>query len=338
MTAVERPISQIVKLLRRATSLRVVGEFLKQNDLPHSAGGWKELEEERFQPALDEGKITIEQISDFLAEVEEFGRSHVFLYRCKPETAAKLLNENAVKEVVKAFSLEGVMKKPDRTILPLLPTVTEIRFAKTEGASLSVKLVETREIEEFLRKSKRRNRTSWMYETIKVRAVNVLRLSSLGILEIRVQTYAENVSYVEEIQRMWKGALERFFPAENFSSLSLTPLKKKLWEKRDELGDALRFSDSRLRDPKGFTIAASTPKAASDLLANVGSVDAISSFLDSGGIQEGAAIWWKKQANNTPSCDVHTLLPGAANEIIFTANSTRADYEYVLAQFTRIGF
>jgi hypothetical protein len=70
-------LAEIAILLKEATTQRIVGEFLRGKEIPHTFKNWDTLVEERLQPAIDKGDLTIDQLVIFLDEVEDFGRFHV---------------------------------------------------------------------------------------------------------------------------------------------------------------------------------------------------------------------------------------------------------------------
>jgi len=331
----------VVELLEQATSLRVVSEFLKEKDVPHSAGSWKEMATVRLQHALDQHKTTTDELFEYLSEVEEYGGCHCFLFRCSESDAAALLSQGTVEETAKDAGLQAIMKTPAVTTYPDTPTVSGIRYQHGEGATLSVKVVETRVYEKLVNEKIRGDQRIYYYRRVRARAVNVMRLSSIGVLEVRIKSHTKSritgASYLDDIARIWKGPLEKFFPRTKFEPLSLQDLQNRLWERRHELTDVLRFSDSKMKDAHGFTMMASTPKAESDLAASVGSVNAMEEFLASGARQVSENIQWKKQDTGIPSDDIHVLLSGERNEFTVSGSCTKAEYDYVLAQFTRIG-
>jgi hypothetical protein len=335
-TKKEPALKEILELLEPATTLRVMSDWLEKKGMPRSAGSWKQLREDRIGPALTNGKITTGDLLSLLSDVEEYGGCHVFLYQCDPKVAAGLLDEQRIHSVAGKLELTHLLTDPAVTVLPEKPTIVDIRHGREQGGSLGVKVVETRVYEELEAEVSQGNKRVLTYVTKKARAVNVVRLSSVGILEVRIRSHSSAVDYDGDIKRIW-GKLAEFFPTASFQPLPLAKLKTRLWEDRDTLKDLLRFSDAKMKDNLGFLVSAATPKKQSDLATNDGAVAAIHSFLASGAHQESSNVWWKVQEGGVPSTDIHVLLSGKANEFTMTASCTKADYEYVLAQFTRLG-
>src|SRR5258708_4892986 len=87
-------IDSIFELLRPATSLVVVSDFLKSKNLRFSATSWEEMKEKRIIPAIRQQKISLTDLKKLLSEVEEFGRSHIFLYRAPADRVANFFAES----------------------------------------------------------------------------------------------------------------------------------------------------------------------------------------------------------------------------------------------------
>jgi hypothetical protein len=68
--------------METVTSLSVVGEFLKSKELHHSAGSWQDLLDKRIIPALRAQQITLKELNQLLAEVEEFDVMKVTTNSC----------------------------------------------------------------------------------------------------------------------------------------------------------------------------------------------------------------------------------------------------------------
>lgn len=327
-------VSRVLELLEQATTLRVISEFLKTRGLPHSANSWRAVAEDRIIPALDNGTINTGDLERLLDEVENYQRAHVFLYRCPPKLASELIAEEHVKAIAKQERLLSVVNRPKYTDVPDVPTITSIRSVTDQGASLSVKLVETRIYRDLVSKSESGNRVIEEYEIKKARAVSLFRLSSRGILEVRFEPHA-STDYSVDHDRVWTGSIESFFPRDEFSRFSLTKRRNDLWKKREELSEKLRYGPTRLRTDTGYTMVAGVPSISSNLASHAPSVSAIAQYMEGGGNTEGLNLYFRPIENGTPSAEVHVILSGAPNEIKFASSTTKADYEYVIAELTK---
>lgn len=69
-------------LLRKHSTLERVSHYLRVRDLPYAAGSWPAMYETRLLPLLQAGRIDRSDIVTLVREAEEYGRQHVFLFRC----------------------------------------------------------------------------------------------------------------------------------------------------------------------------------------------------------------------------------------------------------------
>src|SRR5438552_153875 len=112
----------VTELLSRATSLGVVSEFLKARGLHHSAGSWDEMRDKRIIPAIGRQKLTIDDLTKLLSEVEEFGRNHTFLYQGKQGDIKKLFDEDYISRVSRRLGHPQVLNGSALVDLPDDPT------------------------------------------------------------------------------------------------------------------------------------------------------------------------------------------------------------------------
>jgi len=319
----------VTELLSRATSLGVVSEFLKARGLHHSAGSWDEMRDKRIIPAIGRQKLTIDDLTKLLSEVEEFGRNHTFLYQGKKSDITKLLDENHISGVSRRLGQEKVLNGSMLVDLPDEPTLTEIRKdSSNERPCWVFKIIETREEREFLEETMVNNRIRREWAINHVRAVNIARLHESGFLEIRIQSRANTTQYAADLNRI-RTMLRDYLAPALFKPVSLSKAKKALWDNRTAKDRKIRFSDSVMRNDYGTTIAASTGTEQADLFKDSGASGSIDHFLNKGAHCDAENIWWLRREGATDR-EIHTLLSGENNEFAITAACTRAEYEYVL--------
>lgn len=329
----EATVGLIAKLFGETTSLSVVGALLKTKGLHHSAGSWEQLFEKRIKPALGAGTLAMPELKRWLAQAEEFGRCHSFLYRAKATVARDLLHEDKVHAAATKNGVARLITNPLVLDQPDRPTIADVRYDDDpRGRSLVVKVVEKREERTFVGERVEGDRVIKEWTRKDARAVNVARLYPSGIFEIRVQSHWSSVNYENDVARVWR-MVSDFFPPANFSPLSLAPAKKDLWDRKDQLKKAVRFSDSTMRNHNGTTLTAATGEEQSDLLEDTGAKASVDMFLSHGAYWDGSNVWWlKRDESEVPSKDIHVLLSGKTNEFAVTANCTKRDFEYVFDQ------
>jgi len=327
-----KELQTLYRLLADATSLPVVGQFLKNKDLPFSAGSWKEMIENRLSRFLNEDKITHKELYDLLSVSEEYGRTHSFLYRCDPSNAAKLLSKAHVERHANNLGLKRVFTNPLVLDLPDFPKIAQIRWDKEKrGNCLVFKIIEKRETKEYIGERHEDSRFIKEWRIIRSRAVNTVRLFDSGLLEFRLQSHRNSSSsrYSDILNHIWHGMLIGFLPPKQFAALSMQNAKSEIWRKKDELAEIVRFSDSVLRNGKGNTMIASSKDSISDLSEDEFLTKGVDAFMEGGASCDSSNIWWKKGEDSLPSKDIHMLLSGKLNEFAVTMDCNKDDFEYV---------
>jgi hypothetical protein len=322
-------IRLVVDLISKVTSLAVVSEFLKTKGLHHSAGSWDEMRDKRISPAIGRQKLRISDLMALLAEAEEYGRSHTFLYHGRRMDIERLLSNTYLSGVSKRLGHTAVLNEALLVDLPEEPTLTEIREDTSNGRPCWVfKIIETREEREFVQETAVNDRIQREYKINRVRAVNVARLHESGFLEIRIQSHTNSTQYAADLNRI-RTLLRDYMPPDIFKPVSLSKAKKALWDSRIAKDRKIRFSDSTMRNDYGTTISASTGTEQADLFKDSGASGSIDHFLDHGAYCDSENIWWLVRDGVTER-EIHMLLSGENHEFAMTAACTRAEYEYVL--------
>jgi hypothetical protein len=327
-TTTER-VDILVDLLRSATSLAVVSDFLKSKNARFSAGSWEEMKKERIIPAFQRGKINVSDLQRLLSEAEEFGRSHIFLYRTEARRIAHLFDEARLRTAAKSSGVERRLDEPLIINIPDKPTLAEIRLesASSKGA-LVVKVIEPR-VEQVLQDEKvEADRIIRSIELKKVRAVNVARLHASGFLELRLQSHVNSTKYAADVARMWT-TIQPILPQAFFGQFSLAKAKKELLGHRKGLEKTIRFSNSTMRNSHGITISASVGAVQGSLFEDTSTVNSIDVFMKGGGRCDSTSVWWLP-VNGAFDREVHCYLGGHDNEFAIPAACTRAQYDYAL--------
>jgi hypothetical protein len=323
----------VLKLLAEVTTLQVIGEFLKGKNLPFSAGSWSEMEETRLLPYLKDGKITIDDLKRLLAEAEEYGSSHVFLYTTPREKALELINEARIGRIAEERGLSDTLGLGKVLEQPATSTISSIRWEKDKrGDVLIIKIVERREERQFLGETAvgdSRIRREW--DLVPIRAVSVLRLFSFGMLEIRITSHWSSTKYVSDILRVRK-LTNPFFPGQHFGEYSLTKAKKALWQNRKKMTKQLRFNSSCLRTNIGGRLDAAGGDETTDMFQDPAVAAGVDAIWGSGAFCESSSVYWLEQEGSLPSREMHMLLSGQNNEFAITSASSKKDYECIFDQ------
>jgi hypothetical protein len=210
-----------------------------------------------------------------------------------------------------------------------------------DSQALVAKVVERRTYQRFIDQRSEGEFLIRRYRELTVRAVNLFRLRSDGLLELRIFTHENSSDYRSDISKMWT-LLSFLFSPSDFKEVPLGKTKAKLWKSRNALGTVLRYSDSTLRNALGTALSASAGDEQSSLFNDPGASNSLDEFLKHKAYCDTSNVWWLKGGGTRgendfdalPSKDVHILLKGAINEFTVTAKCSKQDYEYVLDQLT----
>lgn len=324
-------IGQLIDLLRQTTTLKVASDFLEKRKLHHTAGSWEIFENSRIRPALENGDLSLEDIFDFLRSSEEFGKQHVFLYESSKSHAKEQLEPQNIKARSESAGLKGVYEEAEVLDRPEDLTVADIRLDtnfQENNSCLVVKIIDSRARYELSVEDYSGDKVVKEWQRYLERSVNVVRVHSDGIMEIRVGPRASATDY-EFYKDKILDIIEPIIDLDQFRELSLKNAKERLWHDREELTYRIRFSDHILYNPNGVNLKLATGSPKDNLIKDPGAKGSLQSFLDEGAEFDGSNIWFKQKENGLAQ-DVHVLLKGKMNEFAITAHISREDYEYVL--------
>ena len=320
-------------LLKNATSQHVVKDFLRLKGIPISAQNWDDLYDSRIEPALVAKKIAVSDLRALLQQVEEYGKQHTFLFSCDKTRAAGLLSPTRIKSIAADEGLANLFANPIDLELPDSPTIVDIRLNQPDPtkppASLTIKVVESREIKRFASEVKDPVTGDLVrrYATTKKRAVNIVHLDHTGFLEFRVASQDTQTKY-EDLLRSLKNKVRKFLPLDGFTETSLSSAKTKILLERDQLADEIRYSNSTARNEFGSVFQISSSSTDDSLSSDEGSMNALDSFLAEDGHVTGANIYFKLPDSDPPR-ELRLLISGEVNEFAVTVACSAGEYEYV---------
>lgn len=330
-------VSQVMSLLYQTTTLPVVRNYLKEKGLYCSAGSWVDFEHKRVRPALDNEDLTKEDLYELLRLGEEYGKQHVFLYDVSTDYAKSLIDESWVQEKAEELEIEGLLEAPIILEEPPDPTISDIRieYEEEEPERLVIKIVDSKSHMELVSENKDNDgNIIKKYKWVSERSVNVVRLHSVGILEVRIGSRKSSSNYMDELQE-FLDIISPFIPQDRFRELPLFKAKERLWYERDNLKNWIRYSDSTLRNANGTVLRAATGSADSDLFDDRHATSSVEAFISKHSNFDGSNIWFKGEENGLTR-DVHVLLGGLPNEFAIPAHCPPEDYEYVLQELRKL--
>jgi hypothetical protein len=336
----EADLATAIVLLKKNSSINAVSDYLKKHSVtPYSAGSWPELVDSRLKPALDRGDLTRKDILQLLVDSEEYGRQHVFLYKCQSTETSHLLSESVVRQRLAALDLAALCDRPRIVEKPKGLQLVDVRHEQT-GAdkALIIKAVNLRKRRNLITREELNDLEILTYRWEEDRAIYVLRLSQTGFTEVRIQSYKNAIDYVQDAEDFFAkciGVIDRF----KFEDISLARARLYMIKNRKTLTKIVRFGENTLRSRKGGNVNVVTSDWAKNMYEDDEELDSsVESFLSKG---KGKSIcdtvnctWLRSSVTGVPLSDIHTLIKGANNEFVVVPQCERSDYEYVLAKIT----
>lgn len=322
--------------IKQYTSLTVVTQFLKNLELPYSAGNWPDMFEKRLEPAVKDSKISKIQLLQLLADAEEFGRQNVFLFRCSKNDASGLVNEPVITGALKSLGREDWLSSPPIIEEPGNLTIAQVRFehGPTSQRSLVIKAVETRTYWEKIEETRQGKKMFKEYDEQSQRAVTVARLHSDGLLEMRIQSFERAGDYDTAISQFWS-VLNPLMPKAKFETESVHKFKNYLIKNRASLSSRIRYAPLLLRSETGYTMALGTPDLQHSLFKDKGATEGFEAFNRNDANVENGSFIWMKMANGKPSKDTHIRIAGKVNQFAVAVSCERADYEFIFDEIRK---
>jgi hypothetical protein len=323
--------------MSNVSTIETVSHFLKDKGLRHSAGSWKDLLELRVAPAVLDNQVTEAELALLLADAEEHGRQHIFLYRASREDTASITDEKYVRRAIRALGLEEIGPATVAD-LPEEPMVASVRyFTAGERSGLLAQIVQKRLHKKYQRDRTVGNKYFREYEITEERAIHVARLRPDGLLELRVRSHLNSSKYSEDVGMLWT-KIQPLLPRHKFEPLSLQKAKDKLLANNQELGDELIYSDAEMINDKNTKIILTRGTGEDNLFEDEAAQKSYNDFSESeGAMSQGSNVTWKAQKNGRPAKNVRVMLSGDPNEFAMPGACVQKDYDYVLQRLLTHG-
>ncbi|MET3051701.1 hypothetical protein ABXV19_07730 [Pseudomonas alkylphenolica] len=334
LSAVEQEQAKVVfGLIREASSLEVVRDFLRKHDVPISAANWDELYAKRIAPALESKKIALDDLSVLLRQVEEYGKQHIFLFRCDPADALKILARKRIEGIANELNQFGLMSIPLHLEMPESPEVVDIRLDDAPNGSgplsLTIKVCETRESSKLVDDNldTNKNQRVKVYQITKKRAISIAHLDRSGLLQIRIASRDNSTKYHEQVSAMIATIL-KYVPIGSFEQVSLSKAKDTMYYKQEDFAGIIRYTTTTAMNDYGISMNLAAPNLSKGLSEDDGSSAAMKGFMDKKGFVTGSNIWFIMPSD--ASRQIHVLLSGERNEFAVTGTCTPGEYSYVI--------
>lgn len=326
----------LFELLKDQGTLEQAGMFLRSKGLEHSSGNWKDMVDARLRPAYEEGKLSLEDLRQFLGEVEEHGRQHVFLYRLKgDQEVAGLFDEQRLNQIIQSSRIVSNLGLASLVNMPDKPTITEVRYDdRGDARCLVVKMVETRQSLSNRQEKESRGKLVVSFDRRPYRAVNLLRICSNGFAEVRIFSHRDVMAYEHAAENMW-AACRPLIGNLRFDPDRLDALRDGLWrkERRRAVGRQFALRNTDHKNAAGNRLRASASAVGATMFddsALAASVDQFHAAKDQVQCERAAVVLRASGSEEKLVRDLNLIFHGAPNEFTIAAKVTRNEYEFVL--------
>lgn len=330
-------VNLIFELLRIQTTLDQIRDFLKAKGLGFTAPSWDDMINKRLKPYLLDKSIETADLLLLLREAEEHGGQHILLYKLgKGETFGNLFDPGEIERRITNLNDWPDVGVSSFVNLPDTPTIVEVRRDR-KGAcnSIIVKVVEKRLHKRKKSTEEDKGDLIVRYSQETYRAVNVVRVSSDGIVEVRIFSHKETASYDGEAWALLQ-RISPLVPVTKWESLPLGTLRNNLLDpkKRNEMKKNFRLSNTQQRDANGNRLQAAVGAFSSDIYDSqglIGSLDLFGRDKNSSNCDRALVYVIQERSNEREiAVSLHGDTNGQPNEISVGVKLSRKEYEHVL--------
>jgi hypothetical protein len=331
----------LLRLIRDQGTLEQASSILRARGLEYSGSNWDDMVDRRLLANLKDGKLTEQDLIAILAEVEEHGRQHVFLYELRRgQTVDDLFNEASLRRLLKRSPRFPELGQPSFVESPDNPVIVDVRYEpRGRAACLVIKVVEPREQTYNKQETESGGRRTVTYDVRRYRAVNVVRIWKSGFVDLRIFSHRDAISYEGLAAALW-GQIDAVVQEDMFRIYDLAPFRGAFWDKdrREDVRQifALRSSDHKNAAGNRVRAAATASDTTMfddpDLIASMDSFNSVRSAAEC----ERATVSLRHEASDgILNRNVNLLLHGETNEFTITSKVTRSEYEFVLGSILK---
>lgn len=324
---------ELFEVLENQATLDAVRAFLRQKKLSHSASSWTNMINARIAPALLNGSITSDEIIGVIREAEEHGKKHVRLFYF-PEDSLDELRKAIKQDLVAAWAKEKGYPGTGEYVFaacPPSPVVSEVRVGDGEDKdALIIKIARTEHRRKRGVLTEIAGREVYLADRVPFRAVDVLKIHSSGLVEVRLTPRAEPpISYAGSANSVLShinGLIETALIAE----LSLSTAKDSFsdQQKAQQVIENFELYETQHKNDRGDRIQSSSQAEQGGILTSDVMTKVITQFTvdDPEAYCERVRVSYQFGKIKR----INAILSDDNNEIIFTAGLSRVEYDEVL--------
>ncbi|MCF7645986.1 hypothetical protein KQ944_12500 [Bacillus subtilis] len=320
----------LFKLIQRQGTIDQVSHFLKEKNLPSSAGSWRDMIDNRLRKLFENNQLGSHDLINLLRQTEEYGSQHIFFYQLIDSHEVshffkKDFAQTLISNKLPALGTTSIVDLPEK------PTVVEVRYTNEKTQSIIFKLVEKRTILNKVSDTATNGQLVITYDQIPYRAVNLLKISADGTAEIRLQSHSDSTSY--------KGLAESVFtlldPVVNrlsWKDHKLDNLKANLFDndKRAYLQKIFGLRHTQHSNTDGTRLSAAVGMPGASMYDDGEAVASVDRFLqkkDHAHCEKVSVMLMKNEGLNR---SIGLLISGEPNEMAITSKVSELEYQYIV--------
>jgi hypothetical protein len=329
--------SQIITELL-ALKKSIIAVFLQRHHL--ATPGRKDVLRLRIEDQIHNGKLTIEQVLQYLDEVVPWGKQHVFLYQGPQNLNPNWRNESWVDKLLKSHRLKTLLNQKRSLALPAALTISEIAHSEQRLRIVAIRKREWRErCEEYDDSTQTPDG-----EAVELRAFLHRITRSMVSFEwdflantafLQIAQLPSGLDY-DEVADEFKNLIRKWLNLDSFSPVDLRRAIKNLHALEDDGNGEATAHVVNYRLLTGRRFEARSASSADPLVGEASMDIALREIRNSGVGHLGNLYWLPKDCGNgvvNPLTDkIHVILVGERKRVNFPTPNTEADVRYVLSR------
>ncbi|MCX7321121.1 MAG: hypothetical protein NT113_17100 [Hyphomicrobiales bacterium] len=326
----------LLRLIRDQGTLEQASSILRARGLEHSGSNWDDMIDRRLLASLNDGKLSEQDMIAIFAEVEEHGRQHVFLYELgRGKTIDHLFDKATLRRLLKSSQRFPNLGEPSFVESPETPVIVEVRYeTHGEAAFLVIKVVEPREQHYNKQETESGGRRTITFDVRRYRAVNVVRIWKSGLVELRIFSHRDPISYQGLATALW-GQIDAVVQQDMFRICDLAPFRGAFWDKdrREDVQKLFALRSSDHKNAAGNRVRAAATASDTTMFDDpdlIASMDSFHSERSAAECERATVALRHEASGGKLNRNVNLLLHGETNEFTITSKVTRSEYEFVL--------
>jgi hypothetical protein len=329
--------SQIITELL-ALKKSIIAVFLQRHHL--ATTGRKDVLRLRIEDQIHDGKLTFEQVLQYLDEVIPWGKQHVFLYQGPQNPNLNWRNESWVNKLLQSHRLKSLLNQKRSLALPAALTISEIAHSDRR---LRIVAVRKREWQERFEEYDDSTQTP-DGETVELRAY--LHRTTRGMVSFEWDFHA-NTAFLQiaqlpsgfdydEVADEFKNLIRKWLNLDSFSLVDLRRAIKRLHALEDDGNGEATAHVINYRSLTGRRFEARSASSADPLVGDISTDIALRAIREQGVGHLGNLYWLPKDSGNgviNPLVDkLHVILVGEKKRVNFPTPNAEAEVRYVLSR------